>query len=91
MAAPSDVIYSIESYIRVGGRALKIATSSGEYGLIDLSPMKAMLANARVIFLRRELKLLQAISYFLARETGKWVHSDVERKSPKEVTFAFVG
>src|SRR5260370_23371957 len=30
---PSDVIYSMESYIRIGGRALKIATSSGEYGL----------------------------------------------------------
>jgi LPS sulfotransferase NodH len=57
--------------------------------LIDLSPMKAMLANARVIFLRRELKLPQAISYFLARETGKWVHSDVERKPPEEVAFDF--
>jgi hypothetical protein len=28
IAAPSDVIYGTESYIKIGGRALKIATSS---------------------------------------------------------------
>ncbi len=36
MAAPSDVIYSIDSYIRIGERVLKIAASSGECGLIAL-------------------------------------------------------
>ena len=57
--------------------------------LISLAPMQALMAESRMIFLRRRAKVSQAVSYFLAEATGRWVSTDVGRMDPTEVTYDF--
>ena len=45
--------------------------------------------TARLIHLRRRSKLRQAISYFLAQETGQWVTTDIPRKPPDSIAYDF--
>lgn len=45
--------------------------------------------GSRLIHLRRRSKLRQAISYYLAEETGQWVATDTARKSLEDVRFDF--
>jgi LPS sulfotransferase NodH len=55
--------------------------------LIGLKPVHNLFKGARVIYLRRSSKLTQAISYYLAEETGKWVHDDAGQKPIGAVPF----
>ncbi len=57
--------------------------------LNQLPVMKELFSRAKIIFLRRSSKLAQAISYYIARETGKWIHSDPGRKDASEAVFNF--
>ena len=57
--------------------------------LIRLPAMRDLLTRAKIVFLRRRSKLFQAISYYLAQSTGKWLATDPGRAEPEDVPFDF--
>jgi LPS sulfotransferase NodH len=48
-----------------------------------------LLDQAHLIRLTRRRKLAQAVSYYLAQETGQWVASDPAHRQPEDVAFDF--
>jgi len=59
--------------------------------LIRFPAMQEMLKSGAIVFLRRRAKLSQAISYFLAISTGKWVATDAGHAAPEDVKFDYAG
>lgn len=53
------------------------------------TPFSDLFFDSRLVHLRRRSKLKQAISYYLAEETGQWVATDKARKSLEDVRFDF--
>jgi LPS sulfotransferase NodH len=50
---------------------------------------RAMFSEARIYLLTRRSKLRQAVSYFLAQQTGQWMATDPASKPIEEVEFDF--
>lgn len=57
--------------------------------LVVFPAMRDLLSSARLVFLRRRSKLSQAVSYYLAKTTGKWVATDKALTPLEDVEFDF--
>ena len=57
--------------------------------LISFEVVQSLLKNATLIFLRRRDKVAQAVSYFLAQKTGKWMHGDIGVRDATAVEFDY--
>lgn len=71
-----------------GVLGIKLLWEDMEY-LGRFSEFSNLLEKAYILRLSRLQKLGQAISYFLAQETGQWIATDPARKQPHEVDFDF--
>ncbi|MBP0463168.1 hypothetical protein J5Y09_04535 [Roseomonas sp. PWR1] len=65
---------------------IKLLYEDFEY-LGQFTDICSMIRNATIVRLTRRKKLSQAISYFMAVETGQWIASDPGLKPPDEVEY----
>lgn len=57
--------------------------------LLPLAAMRELFQGAKIVFLRRRNKLSQAVSYYLAQATGKWIATDRGHTPIEDVPFNF--
>lgn len=73
---------------RNGVLGIKMLWEDLEY-LGGSASLSDVLAQAQLFRLTRRRKLAQAVSYYLAVETGQWMASDPARREPNDVPFDY--